>query len=100
MNLLFLQEFEVLRPYCYCAGAIAAEIVITMMAHQTPQWSNIASTVKTNPTTLHPKLIFERHTTVPLASSATTGIKQNRKTTKPSGGAGTCNLFMIISNRT
>ena len=85
---------------CYCAGAIAAVIVLTMMMNQTPHWSNIASTVKTKPPTLHPKLIFERHTTVPQTSSATTGMRQNSKTTKPSGGAGTCNLFMIISNRT
>lgn len=88
------------HPSCYCAGAIAAEIALTMMTNQTPHWSNIASTVKTNPPTLHPKLIFESHTLVPQASSATTGIRQNSETTKPSGGAGTCNLSMIISNRT
>lgn len=85
---------------CYCAGAIAAEIALTMMTNQTPHWSNIASTVKTNPPTFHPKVIFERHTAVPQTSSATTGMRQNSKTTKPSVGAGTCNLAMITSNRT
>ena len=63
-----------------------------MMTYQTPHWSNIASTVKTNPPTLYLKLIFESHTTVPQASSATTGMRQNSKTTKPPGGAGTFNL--------
>jgi len=88
------------QPSRYCAGAIAAAIALTMMTNQTPHWSSIASMVKTNPPTLHPRLIFERHTMAPQASSATTRMRQNSETTKPSGGAGTCNLSMIISNRT
>jgi len=75
-------------------------MALTMMTYQMPHWSNIPSTVKTTPPSLHPKLILERHTKVPQASSATTGMRQNSKTTKPSGGAGMCNLSMIISNRT
>jgi hypothetical protein len=30
------------QPFCYCTGAMAAEIALTIMTNQTPHWSNIA----------------------------------------------------------
>src|SRR5688572_17298143 len=70
------------------------------MTNQTPHWSNIAGTARASTLSFHPRLLFERHTKVPQAGSATTGMRQNSKTTTPSGGAGTYDLFMIISDRT
>ena len=80
----------------YCAGAIATVIALTIMTNKIPTWNDIASTVKTNKPLLHRTL--DRHTAVPQNSNATTGMRQNSKTTKVSGGAGTRNLFAIINN--
>jgi len=68
------------------------------MTSKTPTWSAIASTVKTNKPTLQLALNLVRQTTVPQTSNATTGIRQNSATTKPPGGAGTCDLFQTASN--
>jgi hypothetical protein len=84
----------------YCAGEIATVIALTMMTSQTPHWNNIANTVKTIPHTLRGKLIFKRHTAIPQAINATSGMRQNSKTTRPSGGAGTCILSRIITKKT